>query len=388
MAGTVHVGGTLDEIASAEAAAWDGRIADRPFVLVTQPTVADSSRAPAGRHVAWGYCHVPHGSTVDMTERIESQIERFAPGFRDTILARHAAAPRDLERANPNLVGGDIGGGALDLGQLFARPTWRGYRTSAPGLYLCSSSTPPGGGVHGMWLCAGARVQRCRTANSKRGSPKSEVRPCLIPTGPSPPTRRGFVWTSFWRPPIDWVRAVEPWRRSSAARCSSTTTKPPPPTPARAAVRGDRVRVWMDRPGSSKRRPAPHQAGDLNILYEDDDLIAVNKPPGLLAVPLERKADAESVFDQIDRHLRSHRTRRPFTVHRIDRDTSGVVVFAKHAAAQAVLKQQFLRHEPERVYQAIVYGHPTPPSGTWRDTLVWDQRSLIQKETHRARSAR
>src|ERR1700680_5120528 len=149
----------------------------------------------------------------------------------------------------------------------------------------------------------------------------------------------------------------------------------------RLAVR-DRVRVWMDRPGSSKRRPAPHQAGDLNILYEDDDLIAVNKPPGLLAVPLERKAGAESVFDQIDRHLRSHRTRRPFTVHRIDRDTSGVVVFAKHAAAQAVLKQQFLRHEPERVYQAVVYGHPTPPSGTWRDTLVWDQRALIQKETH------
>jgi 23S rRNA pseudouridine1911/1915/1917 synthase len=149
----------------------------------------------------------------------------------------------------------------------------------------------------------------------------------------------------------------------------------------RLAVR-DRVRVWMDRPGSSKRRPAPHRAGDLNILYEDDDLIAVNKPPGLLAVPLERKAGAESVFDQIDRHLRSHRTRRPFTVHRIDRDTSGVVVFAKHAAAQAVLKQQFLRHAPERVYQAVVYGHPTPPSGTWRDTLVWDQRALIQKETH------
>ena len=143
----------------------------------------------------------------------------------------------------------------------------------------------------------------------------------------------------------------------------------------------DRVRVWMDRPGSSKRRPAPHRTGDLDILYEDDDLVAVNKPPGLLTVPLERKAGAESVFDQIDRHLRSHRTRRPFTVHRIDRDTSGVVVFAKHAAAQAVLKQQFLRREPERVYQAIVYGHPTPPSGTWRDTLVWDERALIQKET-------
>jgi phytoene dehydrogenase-like protein len=150
MAGTVHVGGSFDEIASAEAAAWEGTIAERPFILVTQPTVADSSRAPAGRHVAWGYCHVPPGSTVDMTDRMERQIERFAPGFRDTIVARHSLAPLDLERANPNLVGGDIGGGALDLGQLLARPTWRRYRTSAPGLYLCSSSTPPGGGVHGM----------------------------------------------------------------------------------------------------------------------------------------------------------------------------------------------------------------------------------------------
>ncbi len=149
-AGTVHVGGTLDEIASAEAAAWEGTMAHRPFVLLTQPTVADGSRAPAGHHVAWGYCHVPHGSTFDMTERVEAQVERFAPGFRDTILARHAAAPRDLERANPNLVGGDIGGGTLTLGQLFTRPTWRSYRTSSPGLYLCSSSTPPGGGVHGM----------------------------------------------------------------------------------------------------------------------------------------------------------------------------------------------------------------------------------------------
>jgi 23S rRNA pseudouridine1911/1915/1917 synthase len=144
---------------------------------------------------------------------------------------------------------------------------------------------------------------------------------------------------------------------------------------------GDRVRVWMDRPGSSKRRPARHRTGELDILYEDDDLIAVNKPPGLLAVPLERKSD-ESVFDQVERHLRSHRTRRPFTVHRIDRDTSGVVVFAKHAAAQAALKRQFLRQEPERVYQAVVYGEPKPPSGTWRDHLAWDQRYLIQKETH------
>ena len=169
-AGTVHVGGTLDEIASAEAAAWAGTIADWPFVLVTQPTVADSSRAPAGRHVAWGYCHVPHGSTVDMTERVEMQIERFAPGFRDTILGRHAAGAGDLERNNPNLVGGDIGGGALDLGQLFARPTWRRYRTSSPGLYLCSSSTPPGGGVHGMCGYHAAQVVLKKGSGSFRNA--------------------------------------------------------------------------------------------------------------------------------------------------------------------------------------------------------------------------
>jgi phytoene dehydrogenase-like protein len=167
LAGTVHVGGTLGEIALAEAAPWGGTIADRPFVLVTQPTVADTSRAPAGRHVAWGYCHVPHGSTVDMTARVETEVERFAPGFRDTILARHVAAPSDLERGNANLVGGAIGGGALDLGQMFARPTWRRYRTSAGGLYLCSSSTPPGGGVHGM--CGYyAALASLRTARSRK----------------------------------------------------------------------------------------------------------------------------------------------------------------------------------------------------------------------------
>ena len=174
LAGTVHVGGTLEEIASAEAAAWGGTIAQRPFVLVTQPTVADSSRAPVGRHVAWGYCHVPHGSTVDMAGRVERQIERFAPGFCDTILARHAAAPGDLERSNPNLVGGDIGGGAMDLGQVFMRPTWRGYRTSAPGLYLCSSSTPPGGGVHGMCgYYAALAVLRAGRSRSRLKAPDS-----------------------------------------------------------------------------------------------------------------------------------------------------------------------------------------------------------------------
>jgi phytoene dehydrogenase-like protein len=149
-AGTVHVGGTLDDIARAERAPWSGTVAERPFVLVTQPGTADRNRAPGGRHTAWGYCHVPHGSGVDATERIEAQIERFAPGFRDTILERHAAGPAGLQALNPNLVGGDIGGGTLDLRQFVTRPTWRGYRTGAPGLYICSSSTPPGGGVHGM----------------------------------------------------------------------------------------------------------------------------------------------------------------------------------------------------------------------------------------------
>jgi 23S rRNA pseudouridine1911/1915/1917 synthase len=145
---------------------------------------------------------------------------------------------------------------------------------------------------------------------------------------------------------------------------------------------GDRVRVWIDRPGSRKRLPSPRRAGNLRIVYEDDDLIVVDKPAGLLAVPLERKANAPSLFDEIERHLRSHRKRRPLVVHRIDRDTSGLVVFAKHAAAQSDLKEQFRRREPERVYLAVVYGHPAPMSGTWRDRLVWDRKALVQKETH------
>lgn len=145
---------------------------------------------------------------------------------------------------------------------------------------------------------------------------------------------------------------------------------------------GDAVRVWMDRPGSAKRRPGPHKTDTLDITYEDDDLIVVNKPAGLLAVPLERREMAPSMLEEIERHLRSHRTRRPFVVHRIDRDTSGLVVFAKHAGALAMLKEQFKRREPERVYLTVVYGRPTPASGTWSDRLVWDERSLIQKETH------
>jgi phytoene dehydrogenase-like protein len=149
-AGTVHVGGTLDEIAASERAMSGTTPSDRPFVLVAQPSLFDDSRAPAGQHTAWAYCHVPHASTSDMTGPIESQVERFAPGFRARILARHTMTPADLERHNANLVGGDITGGAQDLRQLVLRPTRLLYRTPLDGVYLCSSSTPPGGAVHGM----------------------------------------------------------------------------------------------------------------------------------------------------------------------------------------------------------------------------------------------
>jgi phytoene dehydrogenase-like protein len=151
-AGTLHVGGTLDEVAAAEAAPWDGRVAERPLLVLAQPSVFDPTRAPRGLHTAWAYCHVPNGSTEDMTERIEMRVERFAPGFRDRILARHTLSPADFERHNPNLVGGDLAAGAMDLAQLFFRPV-RGlhpYDTPIPGVFLCSASTPPGGGVHGM----------------------------------------------------------------------------------------------------------------------------------------------------------------------------------------------------------------------------------------------
>jgi phytoene dehydrogenase-like protein len=149
-AATVHIGGTLEEIADSERAAWEGTHSERPFVLLAQPSLFDATRVPQGRHTAWAYCHVPNGSSFDMTQRIENQIERFAPGFRRNILARHVMAPAALEQHNANLVGGDINGGAQDLAQMFMRPTWRRYSTSVKGLYICSSSTPPGGGVHGM----------------------------------------------------------------------------------------------------------------------------------------------------------------------------------------------------------------------------------------------
>jgi phytoene dehydrogenase-like protein len=147
---TVHLGGTMAEIARSERDAWEGRISDRPFVLLTQPSLFDASRAPKGRHTAWAYCHVPHASGADMLDAIERQIERFAPGFRDRVLERAIRRPSDIERGNVNLVGGDIGAGIADLRQLFFRPTWRSYGTPVRGLYICSASTPPGVGVHGM----------------------------------------------------------------------------------------------------------------------------------------------------------------------------------------------------------------------------------------------
>jgi phytoene dehydrogenase-like protein len=151
-AGTLHLGGTLDEVAAAEAAVWRGEHPARPFVLLSQPTVVDPTRAPEGKHVAWAYCHVPNGSTLDMVERIEAQVERFAPGFRDLVVARATMGPADLERLNENHVGGDIAGGAGLLGLALARlvPGRDPYPTPDPGIFVCSSSTPPGAGVHGM----------------------------------------------------------------------------------------------------------------------------------------------------------------------------------------------------------------------------------------------
>jgi len=157
-AATVHLGGTFAEIVESEWNATHERHSEKPFVIVAQPSLFDSTRAPAGQHTLWAYCHVPNGSTVDMSDAIERQIERFAPGFRDCILARSVMSPVDFERYNPNLVGGDINGGIQDLAQMFLRPTMRMYSTSKDGLYLCSSSTPPGGGVHGMCGFHAARV--------------------------------------------------------------------------------------------------------------------------------------------------------------------------------------------------------------------------------------
>src|SRR5688500_3234156 len=145
---------------------------------------------------------------------------------------------------------------------------------------------------------------------------------------------------------------------------------------------GDDVCVWIDRPGTARRRPDARKS-TLRIVFEDDDLIVLDKPAGLLSVPLDVREAAASIFEQVEDHLRRSGKRRPLVVHRIDRDTSGLVVFGKHAGAQRQLKEQFRRREPERIYWAVIYGCPDPSSGTWRDRLVWDERSSIQKETHR-----
>jgi phytoene dehydrogenase-like protein len=163
-AGTVHLGGTFEEIAASEAAASNGVVHARPFVLLGQHSLFDATRAPAGKHTVWAYCHVPHASTTDVTEAILGQIERFAPGFRERILAIARTSPAELAAYNPNDVGGDISGGRMDIRQLFTRPTARldPYTTPDPRLFLCSSSTPPGGGVHGMcgWHAAHSALRR------------------------------------------------------------------------------------------------------------------------------------------------------------------------------------------------------------------------------------
>ncbi|ALI98614.1 phytoene desaturase family protein [Rufibacter tibetensis] len=151
-AGTIHIGNTLEEIAASEKASAAGHHPQKPFVLLAQQSLFDNTRAPKGKHTAWAYCHVPNGSTEDMTQAIENQVERFAPGFKDLILARHTMNTAQMQAHNPNYIGGDINGGIIDIGQLYTRPvvSLSPYQTSAKGLYLCSSSTPPGGGVHGM----------------------------------------------------------------------------------------------------------------------------------------------------------------------------------------------------------------------------------------------
>jgi phytoene dehydrogenase-like protein len=169
-AGTVHLGGTLEEIALAERETARGRMPERPFVLVAQPTLFDPSRAPPGRHVAWAYCHVPHGFAGDAAQALEAQVERFAPGFREVVLERAVRGPAALERDDANLVGGDIGGGAMSLAQTIFRPVARAvpWSTPVPGLFLCSASTPPGGGVHGMCGYLAARAALRSAARGRR----------------------------------------------------------------------------------------------------------------------------------------------------------------------------------------------------------------------------
>ncbi len=165
LAGTLHLGGTLDEIAAAEMDVWRGVLPEKPFVLLSQPSLFDSTRTSEALHTAWGYCHVPHDCTVDMTQRIEAQVERFAPGFRSLVAARHTMSPFEMQAYNANYIGGDIAGGVQSFGQLFVRPLgrWVPYSTPAKGLYICSSSMPPGGGVHGMCghLAAKLALKEC-----------------------------------------------------------------------------------------------------------------------------------------------------------------------------------------------------------------------------------
>ena len=164
---TVHVGGTMEEVAAGEAEVAAGRHPDRPFCIVVQPTILDASRAPEDRHTLWAYCHVPSGSSVDMTDRIEQQIERFAPGFRETILERVTSTASQMEQYNPAYVGGDISGGVANIRQIVGRPMfrWNPYRTAIDGVYLCSASTPPGGGVHGM---CGAHAAQAVLVDARR----------------------------------------------------------------------------------------------------------------------------------------------------------------------------------------------------------------------------
>jgi phytoene dehydrogenase-like protein len=161
-AATIHLGGSFAEIAASEKAMATGQPPERPFMILAQPSLFDPTRAPGGKHTVWAYCHVPNGSTFDMLPRMETQIERFAPGFGDCVLARKVFSPGDLEGMDANLVGGDIGGGAMDLRQFLFRPTRLQYATSAKDIYLCSSSTPPGGGVHGMCGYHAARLALSR----------------------------------------------------------------------------------------------------------------------------------------------------------------------------------------------------------------------------------
>jgi phytoene dehydrogenase-like protein len=161
-AASVHLGGSFEEIAAWEDAVRNGQLGERPFVLLAQPSLFDTSRAPEGKHTAWAYCHVPNGSVADMLQRLEDQIERFAPGFREVVLARRVFSAAGLEAMDANLVGGDIGGGAIDLRQFLFRPTWRRYATSAKNVYICSASTPPGGAVHGMCGYHAARMALAR----------------------------------------------------------------------------------------------------------------------------------------------------------------------------------------------------------------------------------